>query len=641
MKFKIMEQKKLDLNSIIGFILIFGILIWIMYQNQPTQKEIDAEKAKKEQVAKAKIPAKSSAVAASVSNDSVANDSLQLTKLKTALGNFAYSASLPSAKQAFTTIENDVVLIKVANKGGYIVEATLKKHQKFSKNSGQLVSLIKDNNSDLNINLLTQDNRVLETKNLFFEPTLTKEGENQVLSMKLKAAENQFLEYRYVLKPNDYMLDFDVRSQGLSKVLNTSKPLDLEWNLKSFRNEKSISYENRYAEIYFEYEDGKFDYTGQGQDKEENPEKVGFVAFKQHFFSSILITNTPFAKAKLFSNNLVNDEKTDTIFTKQFKANLPLAYTNGEVDYKMNWYFGPTDYATLKAYDKNLDKIIPLGWGIFGWINKFIFIPLFGFLSSFIAYGIAIIVFTILIKIAMSPITYKSFLSQAKMKVLRPEITELGEKFKKDPLKKQQETMKLYNKAGVNPMAGCIPALIQIPFMYASFQFFPSAFELRQKGFLWADDLSSFDQVAKLPFHIPLYGDHVSLFPILAAIAIFFYMQMTSGDQQMATPQQEGMPDMAKMMKIMIYVSPIMMLIFFNSYGAGLSLYNFISNLITIGIMLVIKNYIIDSDKIHAQIQENKLKEPKKQGRFQQKLQEVMQQAEEQKALQQKQQKKK
>jgi YidC/Oxa1 family membrane protein insertase len=205
---------------------------------------------------------------------------------------------------------------------------------------------------------------------------------------------------------------------------------------------------------------------------------------------------------------------------------------------------------------------------------------------------------------------------------LRPEITELGEKFKKDPMKKQQETMKLYNKAGVNPMAGCIPALIQIPFMYASFQFFPSAFELRQKSFLWADDLSSFDEVIKLPFHIPLYGDHI----------IFFYMKMTSGDQQMAAPTQEGMPDMAKMMKIMIYVSPIMMLFFFNSYGAGLSLYNFISNLITIGIMIVIKKYFIDSDKIHAQIQENKLKEPKKQGKFQQKLQEVMEQAEAQKA---------
>jgi len=302
------------------------------------------------------------------------------------------------------------------------------------------------------------------------------------------------------------MIDFDVRSQGLNKVLNISKPLDLEWKLKAIRNEKGIAYENRYSEIYFEYEDKKIDYVGQGENKEENANKVSFVAFKQHFFSAILLTKTPFESAKLHSHNLVLDEKKDTLFTKQFKANMPLAFTNGEVNYKMNWYLGPTDYKTLKSYDRDINKIISLGWGIFGWINMFIFIPLFGFLSSYIAYGIAIIVFTILIKIAMSPITYKSFLSQAKMKVLRPEITELGEKFKKDPMKKQQETMKLYNKAGVNPMAGCIPALIQIPFMYASFQFFPSAFELRQKGFLWADDLSSFDQIAKLPFHIPLYG---------------------------------------------------------------------------------------------------------------------------------------
>jgi YidC/Oxa1 family membrane protein insertase len=250
--------------------------------------------------------------------------------------------------------------------------------------------------------------------------------------------------------------------------------------------------------------------------------------------------------------------------------------------------------------------------------------------------GIAIIVFTIIIKIAMSPITYKSFLSQAKMKVLRPEIAELGEKFKKDAMKKQQETMKLYNKAGVNPMAGCIPALIQLPFMYASFQFFPSAFELRQKSFLWADDLSSFDEIVKLPFHIPLYGDHISLFPVLASIAIFFYMKMTSGDQQMAAPQQEGMPDMGKIMKIMIYVSPIMMLFFFNSYGAGLSLYNFISNLITIGIMVVIKKYVVDENKIHLQIQENKLKEPKAEGKFQRKMREMMEQAEEQKKIQKK-----
>jgi YidC/Oxa1 family membrane protein insertase len=628
-----MEEKKFDLNSIIGFVLIFGILIWIMYQNQPSKESIAAEKAKKEQLAKTenenKVVAAQAVVAPTVA---IAGDSTQMVQLQKKLGGFAYSATLPSAKNDFTTIENEVVKLKIANKGGYIVEATLKNFEKFKKGSGQLVQLIKDNNA--NLQLLTNDNRTLNTKDLYFEPTVTKVGADQILSMKLKAGANEFLEYKYILKPNDFMIGFDLRSQGLNKVLNTAKPLDLEWSLKTYRNEKSISYENRYTDVYFEHEDGKIDYVAQGQNKEEDSNKTTFVAFKQHFFSTILLTNKPFETSKLKSHNLVNDEEIDTVYTKQFQANIPLAFTNGELDYKMNMYLGPTDYKILKSYDKNLEKVISLGWGIFGWINMFVFIPLFGFLTSNVglSFGIAIIIFTILIKIAMSPITFKSFLSQAKMKVLRPEITELGEKFKKDPMKKQQETMKLYNKAGVNPMAGCIPALIQIPFMYASFQFFPSAFELRQKSFLWADDLSSFDDIIKLPFHIPLYGDHISLFPVLASIAIFFYMKMTSGDQQMAAPQQEGMPDMAKMMKIMIYVSPIMMLFFFNSYGAGLSLYNFISNLITIGIMIVIKRYFIDSDKIHAQIQENKLKEPKKQGKFQQKLQEVMEQAEAQKA---------
>ncbi|WP_281226361.1 membrane protein insertase YidC [Flavobacterium aquiphilum] len=625
-----MEDKKLDLNSIIGILLIGVIFLWMMYQNKPSKEAIAAEKAKKEMLAKEEKTAKAQSVAAPAL---VAGDSTQLAQLQKTLGGFAYSATLPSAKDTVTTIENDFVVLKIANKGGYIVEATLKKFTKFEKNSGQLVSLIKDNNADLNIRLQTSDNRVLETKNLYFEPTLTKVGNDQVLSMKLKAGANDFLEYKYVLKPNDYMVGFDVRSQGLSKVLNTAKPLDLQWNMKTYRSEKSIAYEDRFTEIRYKYEGDKNNYVGNGKDKEETPDKVDYIAFKQHFFTSILLTDTPFEKSSLKSNKLAIDTEKDTIFIKDLKANVPLAFRNGEVDYKMNWYFGPTDYDTLKKYDKGMEKIVPLGWGIFGWINRFIFIPLFGFLSSTLglSLGIAIIFFTIIIKVGMSPITYKSFLSQAKMKVLRPDIAELGEKYKKDPMKKQQETMKLYSKAGVNPMAGCIPALIQIPFMYASFQFFPSAFELRQKSFLWADDLSSFDSVYKLPFHIPLYGDHISLFPILAAIAIFFYMKMTSGDQQMAAPQQEGMPDMTKMMKMMIYVSPIMMLIFFNSYGAGLSLYNFISNLITIGIMFVIKNYIVDSDKIHAQIQENKLKEPKKPGKFQQRLQEAMEQAEAQK----------
>ena len=624
-----MEEKKLDLNSIIGFVLIFGILIWIMYQNQPSDAQIKADKVKKEQAA---TQAKKETAAAVP----VVKDSIQDAKATAALGNFAYSAGLPSATAAVTTIENELIRIQVANKGGQIVSATLKNHERFKKGSKELVSLVEKNNAQLNINLSTQDNRTLSTKDLYFQPTLTKSGNDQLLTMRLKSSETAYLEYQYVLKADNYMLDFSIQTQGLQSVLNTSKPVNLEWELKTLRNEKGVDYENRYTEIYFAYGDDKYDYVGQGDSKSEAPSQVNYVAYKQHFFSTILITDKPFEKADLNSANLVHDVEKDTVYTKQFKSIIPLKFERGELDYAMHLYMGPTDYSTLKSYDKNLEHVISLGWGIFGWINKFIFIPLFGFLSSFIAYGIAIIVFTILIKIAMSPITYKSFLSQAKMKVLRPEIAELNEKFKKDAMKKQQETMKLYSKAGVNPMAGCIPALIQLPFMYASFQFFPSAFELRQKGFLWADDLSSFDEIAKLPFHIPFYGDHISLFPILAAIAIFFYMKMTSGDQQMAAPQQEGMPDMAKMMKIMIYISPLMMLFFFNNYGSGLSLYNFISNLITIGIMIVIKRYVVDEKKIHAQIQENKLKEPKKKGRFQQKMQDMMEQAEAQKAAQKK-----
>ncbi|MFT5754442.1 MAG: YidC/Oxa1 family membrane protein insertase [Flavobacterium sp.] len=623
-----MEEKKLDLNSIIGFVLISGILMWMLYTNSPTPEEQDA-KAKKEQVDKQKETVKTEQTqeVAPV----VINDSLQNEQAKAKLGSFAYSSSLPSAKEDITTIENEVLLLKIANKGGYIVGATLKGIKQFERNSNTDVQIIKENNADLNITLNTKDNRVLNTKDMFFEPTLTKDGENQVLTMRLKAGENQFLEYRYVLKPKDYMLDFGIKTQGLTDVINTSKALDLEWQLKAFRNEKSISYENRYTEMVFEYEEGKDDYLSAAKDDDDIVKDVSYIAFKQHFFTSILLTDTPFKTAELKSQNLVYDEEIDTVYTKNFIAKVPLDFKNGELNYAMNWYYGPAKYDSLIDYEKNLDEIIPLGWGIFGWINRWIFIPVFGFISGFMPYGFAIIFFTILVRLVMSPITYKSYLSQAKMKVLRPEINELNAKYKDNAMKKQQETMKLYSKAGVNPMAGCLPAVMQIPVFYALFQFFPSMFDLRQKSFLWADDLSSYDSVYHLPFRIPFYGDHVSLFPILASVAIFFYMRMTTGDQQMSAPTQEGMPDMGKIMKIMIYISPVMMLVFFNNYASGLSLYYFISNLITIGIMLVIKKYIVNDEKIHAKIQVNKTKE-KKESKFQKKMREMMEQAEEAKA---------
>jgi YidC/Oxa1 family membrane protein insertase len=628
-----MEEKKLDLNSLIGFGLIFLILVWVMYNSQQKDAVEQGKKAEQEQVEvnSKPVPAKTTIVSPE-QPQVVVTDSLKTVQLQSSLGSFAYSASLPSAKETFTTLENELVRLKIANKGGYIVEAELKQFEQFKKDSGKKVNLIKDGNADFNIELKTTDNRTLNTKDLFFEPTLTKEGANQILTLRLKSANDKYLEFRYTMKPNEYMLDFAIRSQGLNTVLNSSNPLNLDWSLKSYRNEKSVSYENRYTELIFEYEGGKDDYLGQGSTTNDDPNEVSYIAFKQHFFTSILMTDTPFEKAEVFSENLVKDEEVDTLFTKQFKATLPLAFKNGEVNYNMNWYYGPADYHILDAYDKNLDEIVPLGWGIFGWINRYVFIPTFDLLIGFLPYGLAIIFLTILVRIVMSPFTYKSYLSQAKMKVLRPEIQELNAKFGKDPMKKQQETMKLYSKAGVNPMAGCLPAVMQIPVFYALFSFFPSAIDLRQKSFLWANDLSSFDSVINLPFYIPFYGNHVSLFPILASIAIFFYMKMTTGDQAMSAPPQDGMPDMGKIMKIMIYISPLMMLFFFNNFASGLSLYYFISNAITIGIMLVIKNYIIDENKIHARIQENKTK-PKTMNRFQRKMQEMMEEAEKQKQL--------
>lgn len=624
-----MEEKKLDIKSIIGFILIGGLLIWMLYNQTPSQEEINNEKVKKEQIEKAKKTIIPEQATSNIVQDSTHNDSITVSKLKGVLGAFAYGATLPSAKNDITEIKNDLLTLKIANKGGYIVEANVNSFEQFSKGSNKRVEIIKENNADLNLQFQTQDNRILNTRDMYFEPNLTTEGDNQVLTMRLKAGENQFLEYRYVMKPDDYMLDFSIRTQGLSQILNTSKPLDLEWQLKTFRNEKSVSYEGRYTELVYEYEKGKDDYLGQGKNESQKASDVTFIAYKQHFFTSILLTDTAFKTADLTSENLVKDEKSDTIYTKNFTAKMPLEFKGGELAYNMNWYYGPADYKILNGYNKNLDEVMPLGWGIFGWINSFIFIPLYGLISAFLPHGIAIIIFTILIRLIMSPVTYKSYLSQAKMKVLRPEILEINEKFKKDPMKKQQETMKLYNKAGVSPMAGCLPALMQIPIFYALFQFFPSYFDLRQKSFLWADDLSSYDSILHLPFYIPFYGNHVSLFPILASLAIFFYMKMTTGDQSMAQPPQEGMPDMAKIMKIMIYISPVMMLIFFNNYASGLSLYYFISNTITIGIMIVIKKYIVNEDKIHAKIQENKAK-PKTQSRFQRKMQEMMEQAQEQ-----------
>ncbi|WP_346881539.1 membrane protein insertase YidC [uncultured Algibacter sp.] len=628
-----MEEKKIDINSIIGFVLIFAILAYMLWQNKPTPEEIEAqEKAKQEQVeAKQKANDNNETIVTTAQDytQGTVSDSLKQIELKNKLGAFAYSAMQSTTNE--TIVESDLLALKFNNRGGYLSEVRLKQ---FVDYDSVPIYIVKDKNASFNITFSTTDNRVLNTKDLPFVPTVTKNGDITVISFKLKVSESQFLEYRYELKKGDYMMDFAIRSQGLSNVINGSKPINLDWKLKGYRHAKSISYENRYTDIHYEYEGGKDDYTG-ARDADEDIEDVTWIGYKQHFFSSVLLTDKPFKNVKIKSENLVDDETIDTIYTKSFAATMPLQLEGGEINQTMDWYYGPSDFKVLNAYNKNLDELVPFGWGLFGWINRYLFMPLFTFLGTFLPYGIAIIVMTVLIKLLLSFVQYKQFLSQAKMKILKPELDAIRAKHKDNKMKAQQETMALQTKAGASPMAGCLPALIQLPVFYSLFQFFPSAFDLRQKSFLWADDLSSYDVIANLPINIPFYGNHVSLFPILASVAIFFYMRLTTGQNMATQPQQEGMPDMAKMMKYMMYFSPIMMLFFFNNYASGLSLYYFISNLISIGIILVIKHFILDEDKIHAQMQENK-KKPKKENRFQKKMAEMMEQAEKQKQAQQK-----
>ncbi len=604
-----MEERKFDPYQFIGFVLIAMILTWMLYVNKPEEVVNPAVETEKTEVASQPKEAPPIQL----------NDSLQKINLRSTFGIF--SNWMTDQGAAPQMLENKNLLIKVSPKGGLITLVRLKNYTDYLD---QPLELVKEGNSQFNLKFITKDGRRLNTKDFYFTPQLSSKNGKQTLSLKAAIAPNQYLEYVYAIDAERFLVDFTIQSSGIADLLDSSEPAILSWETNAYRNSKSIDYEGRYTELTYGYDGDKIDYLSLSGSDEESPEEVRWVSFRQHFFSAILIPENPIDQLTVTTDNLADERSLNQVFTKKFGVQIPLAYKSGEFGSQFEYYFGTTDYQTLKSYDRDLESSIPLGWGIFGWLNRFIFLPLFGFLSSFLPHGIAIILMTIIVRLAMSPVTYKSYVSQIKMKVLRPEIEELNKKYKDNAVKRQQETMSLYNRAGANPMAGCIPALLQLPVFYALFTFFPVAFELRKKSFLWADDLSSYDSILDLGFNIPFYGDHVSLFPILASIAIFFYTQMTTGQQAM--PQQPGMPNM----KIIMYLMPLMMLFFFNNYASGLSLYYFVSNLLTIFLMLVIKNYIIDDQKIHAQIEENK-KKPKKVGGFSARLQKAMEQAEKQK----------
>lgn len=605
-----MEEKKFDPYQFIGFILIALIMTWMLMNQQPVEEGTEAAKETETQ-------AETTQEATAVKNDSIQRIQLQ--------NNFGSFADLVQEREASEiTLENEVLSFVFSNKGGQITTAYLKNYTNYL---GEPLNLVADNQI-INFSFSTLDGRNLNTADLYFTPALTEVNNEKILTLKAALNQDQWIAFRYALSPNNFMVDFSILSNGMQGVIKQNKEQNLIWNLKAFRNSRSVEYENRYTELTYGYERGKVNELSISGKDEEQVEDVQWIGYKQHFFSSILIPGIGIEKVDLSSESLVESEDKAQLYTKNYKALIPLK-SSGELAHSFQWYFGPSEYKTLAQYDLGIEKSINFGWGIFGWINKSIFIPLFDFLSSFLPFGIAIIVMTIIVRLAMSPVTYKSYVSQIKMKVLKPEVDEITKKYKNDAVKRQQETMALYNKAGANPMSGCLPALLQLPVFYALFSFFPVAFALRQKSFLWADDLSSYDSVYELPFNIPFYGDHISLFPILASVAIFFYTMMTMGQQQ--APQQPGMPNM----KFIMYLMPLMMLFFFNNYASGLSLYYFVSNLLTIFLMLVIKNFVISEEKIFAQIEENK-KKPKKAGGFTARLQKAMEEAEKQQKAKQK-----
>jgi len=592
-----MEQNKFDPLQFIGFLLISVILMFWFYDNQSNiienQQDISVEDVL----------------------DQVNDNSINLN-------NYGENSNELNLDENFVeeiiTLENENILFEISTDGANINKLLLKN---FINYNDEPLFLVNNNKSVFSYNIPNGRNSIINTGDLVYTAEIIRDKSK--IKLKTEIDDKRSLELTFTLEEDSSIIDFDLKLNEFNNILN-SDGVELIWKKDSFRNSKSIDYENRYTALSYGFEDEKDSYLSVAGTKNKNINNVNWISFREHFFSSILILDNQSNDVEISSEDLASNETLNNIFTKRFSANVPLNLTsNNTLSYSM--YFGPTDYELLKDYNLNLENSVPIGWGIFGWLNRFVFFPLFSFLTNYFSYGIAIIIMTIIVKIAISPLTYKSYLSQIKMKILKPELQVINEKFKDDPMKKQQETMNLYTKSGANPMSGCLPALLQMPLFFALFTFFPVAFSLRQKSFLWADDLSSYDSILELGFYIPLYGDHVSLFPILASIAIFFYTKMTTGDQMMSASQTGGVN-----MKLIMYMMPLMMLFFFNNYASGLSLYYFVSNVLTIILMLIIKNFIIDDNKILTEIEENK-KKPVKVGGFRARLQKALEEAEKQK----------
>ena len=586
-----MEQNKLDITQLIGFLFLIAAFIWL-FMFQPEIEEFD------------QVDTTTSQEISPSDDSNLANGS-----------SFNLNPIKRDNVNEFIELENDDIKLIFSTQGAQIKEAVLKNYSGLDEEVFKII----DQNQNFSF-LFNANNRSYNSSLLFYEYNIVENSSGQEINFFYEHDNGEVLFFKYMLPRKGFLLKLDVHSQGYSSLLNRSSDIDLNWTLSSLKNSKSQDYENRYT--YLNYQDKDQDVRDlSAYSDDDDIDSAKWISYGQHFFNSILIFDDIKDEIQFSSKNLDSDSD-NRKYLKKFESMIPIdSNSNGEIKENFEWYIGPNDYYIIKDYDYKISDSIWFGWGIFGWINKSIFFPLYEFLSNHFSAGIAIIIMVILTRLAMSPVQYKMYLSQAKMKILKPEIAAASEKYKDDPMKRQQETMKIYSQAGASPVQGCLPALLQLPVFYALFCFFPVAFALRGESFLWADDLSTYDVIVDLPFYTWLYGDHISLFPILAGATMFIYTKM-QGTNQMQ-PSQPGMPNM----KIIMYIIPFTLLIFFNNFAAGLSLYYTVSNILTVLIMLTIKNVILDEEKILQEIEENK-KKPAKEGRFQRRLRKLQEAAE-------------
>jgi len=623
----------MDKNSVIGLVLIAILLVGYSIFTQPTEEELAADQRVADSLAalQAEEDALNEADASESKNfseeiETPIQDSAAAAQIDSELkARYGVLAEASTGEEEKIVVTTDLLEITFSNKGGIPVKANLLNYTTYD--SMPLI-LFDEETAKMGYEFTYPSLGNLNTSDFYFSTSgggKKVSGDNsEQITFTLEMEGGRRIENTYTIPGNSYDIGMETRFVDVDGVVTSPK---LIWEMSARHNEKGIEIERNNSTIFYKAEGEGRDYLSETGDDDDliDDEQLQWVAFKQHFFSAILIANGTFNKGvSLASKPYEKEEDGGTSeFTQYYRAELPVDPASASTVFTAQYYMGPNDYKVLKNYGMELDKVINLGWGIFGWVNKWVVIPIFDWLETTgLSYGIIILILTVVIKLVLSPLTFKNYMSSAKMRVIKPEVDEINEKYKDaDPMKKQQATMELYRKTGVNPFSGCIPMVIQLPILYAMFRFFPSSIQLRHESFLWADDLSAYDSIASLPFTIPFYGDHVSLFTILMAVSMFFYTIYNTN--QMPQQNQPGMPNM----KVIMYIFPFMMLFFFNSFASGLSYYYFLANVFSIAQMLVIKNVFIDEEKIHAKIQENKKKKANKgKSRFQKKLEEMAKQ---------------